>query len=52
MAICLIIASAFMFCGCGDLKVTTAVSFGFKTDGSTAGSYDESITVFEIGKKF
>ena len=48
--IILAFAMAFSLAGC-ETTMTPSVSFGFKViDG--AGAYDESITSFEVGKKF
>lgn len=49
-ALCMVFSIVFLLSGCKP-TVTPSVSFGFKvTDGP--GAFDESITSFEVGKKF
>ena len=50
IALCMAISMLFLLSGCKP-TVTPSVNFGFKViDG--AGAFDESITSFEVGKKF
>lgn len=51
VTVLLALSMMLMMVACGKVTETPSVNFGFKViDG--AGAYDESITSFEVGKKF
>ena len=51
MSAVFVLSMSLMLSACGEPTVTPVVNFGFKViDG--AGDYDESITSFEVGRKF
>ena len=52
LAMCLLLICPFCFAACGEVKVTTSVSFGFKQSGSSTDGYNANVTEFNVGERF